>query len=59
MQTSKLFNLVSDTLSEHNKSIADQVSPISNAVLSAKTSMNGMFSMSLKPSSMLIKYTKA
>ena len=59
MRTSRLFNLVSNTLSKHNRSIADQVSPISSAVLSAKTSMNEVFSISLKPSSMLIKYTKA
>ncbi|MEZ8383410.1 hypothetical protein AB6C98_06885 [Vibrio splendidus] len=58
MRTSKLFNLISDDLSKRNASISTQVSPVKSAILSAKTSMNEVFSIELKPSSMLIKYTK-
>ncbi|MBL1271117.1 MAG: hypothetical protein COB25_001580 [Oceanospirillales bacterium] len=59
IRTSKLFNMISDILPKKSGSIADQKSPINSATLSAKTSLNEVFSVNLKPSSMLIKYTKA
>lgn len=59
MRTLKLFNLAGDALAKENSSIATIVSPVNRAILSAKTSLNEVFSIDLKPSSMLIKYTKA
>lgn len=59
VRTSELFNMVSDILAKKGDSIPAQKSPINSAVLSAKTSLNEVFSVNIKPSSMLIKYTRA
>ncbi|MFQ2202046.1 hypothetical protein ACK325_07775 [Aeromonas hydrophila] len=59
IRASELFNMLSNTLTKNNDSIAEQKSPIDSAVLSARTSMNETFSIQLKPASTLIKYTKA
>lgn len=59
MKTIDLFNRVVEKLEENGKSIASEVTPVSKAALYAKTSLNEVFWIEVKPSSSLIKLTQA
>lgn len=58
IRTTQLFNSLNKILATKNHSITSEISPIKSAVLSAKTSMDQVFSLKVTPSSTLIKFTK-